>query len=137
VEQPRTGSKICVDITADSPADKVHPAIEKVARFVNIYAGAGKQPAALSVAVILHGGATPVALSDVAYREHLAVEANPNTQLVRELCDAGVEFVVCGQALAHKGFSPDGVTSDIKIAVSALTANVNRQADGYAVVQLK
>jgi len=137
VEQPRAGSNVCVDITADGPVNEVHPAIDKVARFVNIYAGAGKQPAEVKITVVLHGGATQVALSDVEYRRHLKVDSNPNTQLVRELCEAGVEFIVCGQALAHKGFSPEGVTTDIKIAVSALTANVNRQADGYAVVQLK
>jgi len=137
VEQPRAGSKICVDITSDGAAAEVHPAIQKVARFVNIYAGAGKQPAKVKITVVLHGSATQVALSDVAYRRHLKVESNPNTQLVRELREAGVEFAVCGQALAHKGFHPEDVTSHIKIAVSALTANVNRQADGYAIVQLK
>ncbi len=91
----------------------------------------------VDITVVSHGCATPIALSDVEYRRHLDVDANPNTQLVRELCDAGVEVVVRGPAWAHMGFSPDGVKSDIKIAVSALTANVNRQADGYALVQLK
>ena len=137
VEQPRTDSKICVDVTADGAKDEVHPAIQKVARFVNIYAGAGKQAAAVDVTVVLHGGATHVALSDAEYRRHLDVEANPNTQLIRDLCGAGVEFVVCGQALAHKGFRAREVTTNVKIAVSALTVNVNRQADGYAVVQMR
>ena len=40
--QPRNGSKIVVDVTKGGEPDKLNPAIEKVARFVNIYRGAGK-----------------------------------------------------------------------------------------------
>ena len=39
-QQPRDGSKIVVDITKGSDPEKLNGAIEKVARFVNIYAGA-------------------------------------------------------------------------------------------------
>ena len=38
VQQPREGSRIVVDVTKGGEADKLNPAIEKVCRFVNIYA---------------------------------------------------------------------------------------------------
>ena len=41
-QQPRGRSRIVVDITKGSDPDKLNSAIEKVCRFVNIYAGAGK-----------------------------------------------------------------------------------------------
>jgi len=136
-DQPRAGSKICVDVTTDGAAEEVNPAVEKAARFINIYAGAGKQSAEVAITVVLHGNATQVALSDVAYRRRFQTDGNPNTQLIQELKDAGVEFLVCGQALTHKGFACEEVGPNIEIAVSALTVNVNRQTDGYAVVQLR
>ena len=136
VEQPREGSKICVDVTAGGPAESVNPTIEKVARFVNIYAGAGDKPANVSITVILHGDATLTALSTKTYATKFGLDGNPNLPLFRKLKEAGVEILVCGQAISHKGMSPDDIADEVGVAVSALTANVNRQMDGYAFVPL-
>jgi uncharacterized protein len=135
-EQPRSGSKICVDATAGGPPDEVNPAIEKVARYVNIYAGAGRRPADVRITVILHGKATTSCYSDEAYARKFEVAKNPNLPLIAELKGAGVEFLVCGQALAHNGGPQQDVAGIVRVAVSALTVNVNRQADGYAYVPL-
>ncbi|MCA9118701.1 MAG: DsrE family protein [Planctomycetaceae bacterium] len=135
-EQPRNGSKICVDVTAGGPAEAMNPAVEKVARFVNIYAGAGDKPADVSITVILHGDATLTALGAEAYATKFGLDGNPNLPLFRKLKEAGVELLVCGQAISHKGISLDDIAVDVKVAVSALTVNVNRQSDGYAFVPL-
>lgn len=135
-DQPRDDSGICVDLTKGGPADKINPAIEKVARFVNIYSGAGKAPATVQISVILHGDATLVALNDTAYAERFNTAGNPNLALVRQLRQAGVELLVCGQALAHKGASDSEVDMAVAVAVSGLTVNVNRQQDGYAFIPL-
>jgi len=136
VDQPRSGSKICIDVTAGGPWEKTNPAIEKVARFVNIYAGAGKTPAAVRVTVILHGDATLTALSAKAYATRFHLDGNPNLRLFEQLNDAGVEILVCGQSLTQKGGRPEDVAKKVEIAVSALTANVNRQMEGYAFIPL-
>lgn len=136
VDQPRDGSKICVDITAGGPVEKVNPAIGKVARFVNIYAGAGSKPAEVHITVILHGDATLTALSTGAYAAKFQLDGNPNLPLFRKLRDAGVEILVCGQAISHKGVSPEDVADLVGVAVSALTVNVNRQMGGYAFIPL-
>ncbi|NQV27826.1 MAG: DsrE family protein [Rhodopirellula sp.] len=135
-DQPRDNSKICVDVTKGGPADKLNPAIEKVARFVNIYSQAGKVPASVRISVILHGDATLVALNDAAYAKRFDTKANPNMALLRELRKAGVELLVCGQAIAHKKASHDEIADSVKVAVSGLTVNVNRQQDGYAFIPL-
>lgn len=62
-DRPSDGSKICVDSTAGGPADKVNPAIEKAARFVSIYAGAGSKPVEARITIVQYGDATPTALS--------------------------------------------------------------------------
>lgn len=135
-DQPRDGSRICVDLTKGGPADQVNPAIEKVARFVNIYAGAGKVSATVEISVILHGDATLIALSDKAYAKRFNSEGNPNLPLIRKLRQSGVEILVCGQALAHKEASEAEVGDQVEVAVSALTVNVNRQQDGFAFIPL-
>ncbi|MCA9083297.1 MAG: DsrE family protein [Planctomycetaceae bacterium] len=135
-DQPRAGSKICVDLTAGGDSSKLNAALEKVARFVNIYAGAGRESADAAITVVLHGDATPLALSNSAYAARFGTADNPNEKLISELRSAGVELLVCGQALSHKGFGLDEVSEQVQVAVSALTVNVNRASDGYAAIRL-
>ncbi|GAA4435928.1 DsrE family protein [Bremerella cremea] len=134
--QPRSGSKVLVDITSGGDPAKVHPAIEKVARYVNIMAGAGKEPATASIALVFHGDATLVVLSDDAYARQFQTNQNPNLPLLRALHKEGVEMFVCGQSLAGKGNSTEHVVVFVDTAVSAFTASVNLQSDGYAYVPL-
>ncbi len=135
-EQPRDGSKFVVDLTAGGPPKELSKGLDKVARFVNIYSQAGKKPARARISVVLHGDATNLALNDAAYAAAFQTEANPNLPLLRELQKAGVEFVVCGQALTLKGYQPKQAAEEVQVAVSGLTALVNRQEDGYAYVPL-
>lgn len=134
--QPRDGAKICVDLTRGGPADKLNSAVEKLARYVNIYAGAGKSPAKAEFTVVLHGKATSVALNDSAYAQRFQTKRNPNLPMIRALRKAGVKFFVCGQTLALNGNKPSQVAAEVSVAVSALTVNVNRQQQGYAYIPL-
>lgn len=134
--QPRDGSKIVVDITKGGEPHELNPAIEKVARFVNIYRGAGKSAAKVNIAVILHGDATLSVLNSDAYAKRFETKDNPSLDCLHELHEAGVEIFVCGQSLIGKGATPDEVVTYSSVAVSALTSLVNLQADGYAYVPL-
>ena len=135
-DQPREGAKICVDLTRGGAPQSINAAIEKLARYINIYAGAGREPAEVEITVVLHGDATLCALSADDYSRHFGTQGNPNLGLMRDLREAGVEFRVCGQSLAGKGFTPEHLCDDVDVSVSALTALVNRQADGYSYVPL-
>ncbi|APZ90706.1 DsrE family protein [Fuerstiella marisgermanici] len=135
-QQPRNGSRIVVDLTQSGKPDALNPAIEKVARFVNIYQGAGKKPAKVDIAIVLHGDATLTVLNVDAYTKRHETKGNPNLDCLHKLHDAGVEIFVCGQSLIGKGGNPDDVVVFADVAVSALTSLVNLQADGYAYVPL-
>ena len=135
-EQPRDGSKFVVDMTAGGPPDQLSKGLDKVARFVNIYSQAGKKPARARICVVLHDDATTLALNDASYAAAFDTRTNPNLPLMRDLRKAGVEFLVCGQALTHKGYQPKQTVAEVQVAVSGLTALVNRQQDGYAYVPL-
>ncbi len=136
VQQPRNGSKLVVDLTKGGEADKLNPAIEKVARFVNIYRGAGKEPAQVDIVIVLHGEATLSILNADAYSKRFETQGNPNLDCLHQLHEAGVEIQVCGQSLIGKGGTLEEVVVFCDVAVSALTALVNLQTDGYSYVPL-
>lgn len=134
--QPRPGAKLCIDLTRGGPADELNKAIAKTPRFVNIYGGAGKQPAEASFAIVLHGDAVLTCLNDEAYAAEFKTDDNPNLDCLHDLHEAGVEIYVCGQSLQHAGRSPADVAVFVDVAVSSLTAIVGLQQDGYSYVPM-
>ncbi len=135
-QQPRAGTKLLVDLTSGGAADKLNSGLEKVAKYLNIYAGGGAQPIKVQIAMVFHGDATLCVLNSEAYSAKFQTEGNPNLQLLQELHKSGVELYVCGQSLISKGSAPEDVEVIVETAVSALTAVVNLQSDGYAYVSL-
>lgn len=134
VEQPRAGAKVVFDATADAKPADVNKGLDRVARLLNLYGVAGLKAQDVKSTIVLHGEATKSILTDAAYKERFQVEQNPNLPLIRELQKAGVEVLVCGQALNYKGF-PDGeVAEGIPIAAAALSVVINKQTDGYSYI---
>jgi intracellular sulfur oxidation DsrE/DsrF family protein len=135
-QQPRSDSRIVVDVTKGGEPDELNPGIEKIARFVNIYQGAGEKPASVKIAIVLHGDATLTALNADTYAERFGTKDNPNFDCLHKLHEAGVEIYVCGQSLISKGAKPEEAVVFADVAVSGLTSLVNLQADGYAYMPL-
>ncbi len=133
-QQPRAGTKLLVDLTSGGDAGKLNSGLEKVSKYLNIYAGAGAKPAKVKIAVVFHGDATLAVLNQDAYSAKFKTDGNPNLQLMQALHESGAELYVCGQSLISKGADPRDVAPFVETAVSALTAVVNLQADGYAYV---
>lgn len=135
-DQPRAGAKVVFDVTVDAKPSEVNKGLDRVARLLNLYGVSGLQPKDVSVTVVLHGEATKAALNDTGYKTRFATESNPNLPLIRELQKAGVEVLVCGQALNSKNFPDEEVAKEVQIAAAAMTVVINRQLDGYAYVPL-
>lgn len=137
VQQPRRGSKVVLDVTRGSRADGVLVALDRVARYVNLYAHADAGfDRGFEMAVVMHGGATKSSLSDAAFREHFGSD-NPDSALIQQLAKAGVRFYVCGQSLAHSGYQPDETSKQVQVAVAAATALIELQRDGYSFMPLQ
>lgn len=134
--QPREESKVLVDITRSSNPEELNSAIEKVAKYLNIYAGGGKVPAKAKFAIIFHGDATLAVLNDEAYAAKFKTKSNPNLDLLRQFHEQGVELYVCGQTLVSNDATPEDVAVFIDTAVSALTVVVNLQEDGFTHLSL-
>ncbi|MBL8829012.1 MAG: DsrE family protein [Planctomycetaceae bacterium] len=135
-EMPQAGAKAILDIVTDSKPQEVNKGLERVARLLNLYGTANLRPADVKITVILHGDATKVALKNADYGRRFATATNPNEPLLTALRTAGVEILVCGQALNYKGIADREVAEGISIAASALTAVINKQTAGYAYVPI-
>ena len=120
-----------VDYTADGTG--INRDIERVARFVNMHARQGVPLENMDLAVVLHGEALKSALRHDAYRQRFGTD-NPNLDMLEALAEAGVQFVACGQSVTYRGFGRDELASPVDIALSAMTAMVTLQADGYALL---
>ena len=126
--------RVVIDATAGDTTDTgINRRLDAAARAVNLYALAGVPADKLSVAVVIHGKATPVILSDASFQSHFG-KANPNAALIADLRAAGVEIFVCGQALRHGGYTATDVRKDVHVALSAMTKLVDLQAAGYGLI---
>lgn len=119
----------------DDPA-RVSPALERVARTVNLYASAGVHLDHLKFVAVAYGPATALALDDAHYRQLYHVD-NPNLPVIRELRKDGIEVVVCGQAVMEHHFRFEWVDHAVPVALSALTTITElQQQKGYALMPL-
>ena len=132
--RPENHYKVSMDVsgTGDFVEDR-NRHIESAARFLNMHARSGIDTEKIDFAVIVHGAATKDLLTDAAYRSRYQ-ETNPNTALLGELQQAGVKIYLCSQSAAYKGFEYDEFNPAVTIALSAMTAHVQLQSEGYTLI---
>lgn len=133
-EAPAKGSKVVFDVTgvAKEPGQPL-PGLTRAATLLNLAGSVGLKSSDLEVVIVLHGDATSAALDDAAYKE-LTGREHPHADLMKKLKEAGVKFLVCGQALARKGYDPKRLRGEVSLAASAVSAVVNLQARGFAYI---
>jgi intracellular sulfur oxidation DsrE/DsrF family protein len=134
--QPGKTYKVVFSLTqgAQKP-DQVDPALDHVARAVNLYVAAGVPLSKLKFVAVASGGATPLVLDDTHYQAQFGVP-NPNLALIAALKKVGVTIAVCGQAVAEHHFEYDWVDSSVTLSLSALTTVTTLQQAGYALMPL-
>lgn len=126
--------KILFDVTKSAKSSaKVNPALDHIARLINVYASAGMMPNQMHLVAIIHGPAAPIVLKNSEYKSKYGTN-NPNIKLLSELKKNGVKLYVCGQALADNNFKAEWVNPDITVALSALTVVPTYQLKGYALM---
>jgi intracellular sulfur oxidation DsrE/DsrF family protein len=134
--QPGHTYKVVFAMTQDAKdPSKVNPALDHVARTVNLYVAAGVPPAKLKFVAVAYGAATALALDDAHYQAAYGVP-NPNLPLITELKKAGVTVAVCGQAVAEHHFGYDWIDANVTLALSGLTTVTTLEQQGYALMPL-
>ncbi|MFC5742387.1 DsrE family protein [Dyella tabacisoli] len=119
---------------SEKPGD-VNPALERVARAVNLYTSAGVPLSHLKFVAIAYGPATALVLDDEHYRAQFGV-ANPNLPVIAQLHKAGVDVAVCGQAMAEHKYDNSWASKDVTLALSALTTIGDLERQGYSLMPL-
>ena len=83
------------------------------------------------LAIIVHGTATQSLLNREAYKAATGAE-NESIPLLEALNAAGVQIIVCGQALINRKVPREGLLPFVKVANSATMARAVLAAQGYA-----
>jgi intracellular sulfur oxidation DsrE/DsrF family protein len=126
---------IIIEVERESEKpDTINWALNNVARLLNLHAVGGVPARNMNVVIAIHGGATYTAMNNEAYRQKYKKD-NPNLQLYRELKEAGVKIVVCGQSLVNRKVDPARLVPETKVALSMLTTLTTYQMRGYAVLK--
>lgn len=116
----------------DDP-EKANKLLESAARYIRLHRQAGVPDASIQVAVVIHGSA----IFDLLNHENYQVSReskqafNPNYDLITALTAEGVDVILCGQTAAYREISKEQMHPRIKIALSAMTALVQLQNDGF------
>ena len=114
----------------DSP-DMLNPALNNVARMLNLHAVAGAESTKMHVVLAIHASATYSIMTNQGYRAKYGTD-NPNIELVRQLDQAGVKLTVCGQSLIAREVAFGEVQEEVEVATSMLTTVTTYQNQGYA-----
>jgi intracellular sulfur oxidation DsrE/DsrF family protein len=113
---------------AERPAGFASPA-----NFFRLMDANGVPRANVRLAVIVHGTATPSLLNNAAYKARTGAD-NASIALLTALHDAGVQIIVCGQALINRNVPRDQLLPFVKVATTATSAHAVLHAQGYEVI---
>jgi intracellular sulfur oxidation DsrE/DsrF family protein len=126
--------KVVFDVyTSNDDLEQVNRGINTVARFLNMHYNAGVKPKNMHTAIVIHGAAGKDILKNSAYNKRNIVD-NPNAELLKLLHDNGVQIIVCGQTVEFRGYKRDEILEFVDVSLSAITALVSLQAQGYQLI---
>lgn len=131
---PDTHYKASIDIgkSAEFPGE-LNPQLVSVARFLNMSAQYGIPSENIEFAIVVHGEGANDLLTDEAYEKRF-YEANPNTELLKELNAAGVMIYLCSQTSGFRGMAADEFSPTVTMALSAMSTHVRLQQEGYSLI---
>tara|TARA_R110002051_G_scaffold222237_2_gene285867 strand:+ start:230 stop:775 length:546 start_codon:yes stop_codon:yes gene_type:complete len=128
--------KVVFDVTGSSEnMAELNLSIETAARFLNMHAQAGIPRDQLKVAMVVHSKAAKDLLNNTAYQKRYQID-NPNLNLIMALMDANVQVILCGQSAASRGFDRTELIPGVKISLSAMTALIQLNGEGYTILKL-
>lgn len=134
---PAADYRIFVRVTDDGKhPDAPMRALDRLARLVNLMGVARVPPSHVHIVALLDGESSLAATTDASYQRFTRVAKNPNRAIVHALRQAGVELLVCAQALASENLPDSAIVPDVTVTLSALTDMVVYGQKGYTQVEL-
>jgi intracellular sulfur oxidation DsrE/DsrF family protein len=119
--------------TSNDNTEELNRGINTVARYINMHIDAGVELKNIKAAIVFHGAAGKDILNNKAYNKRYITD-NPNTELLNKLHDAGVQIIACGQTVEFRNYQRDEVLDFVDISLSAITALISLQTQGYQLI---
>jgi len=88
----------------------------------------------MKVVLVVHNKASKDLITDAAYQERYKTN-NPNAELIQDLMNAGTEVIFCGQSSLSRDFPREELLSGVQMALSAMTALIHFQEEGYQLIK--
>ena len=115
----------------EKPAE-IAGGFRRPANFLSMTDAEGVPRAQVHLAIIVYGPATKSLLRNDHYKAAAGVD-NASIPLLEALDRAGVQVIVCGQALAHLKLTREQLLPFGKVATSATMGRASLAAQGYAI----
>jgi intracellular sulfur oxidation DsrE/DsrF family protein len=119
------------DHTDSAATGEVNPGFLAVARTYNALRTDGVPAKQIKLALVIHGRATVDLMANAPYKARMGRD-NPNIAILEQLSKAGVDIIVCGQALFNRNVPRDDLLPLVQVARSAGYAHVLLAAKGYS-----
>ena len=112
---------------------KLNKKIETVARFLRMHQASELLKNNVKAALVIHGSAIYDLLSHQDYADYHNQPdlKNPNYDLLTVLAEHNVDIIVCGQTSNFRSINKNMMHPDVKIALSAMSALVQLQKEGF------
>ncbi|HYC49912.1 MAG TPA: DsrE family protein [Gemmatimonadaceae bacterium] len=118
--------------TGPEKADALVEGFKSAANFIYVADSNGVPRSNLKLAIVVWGSATHSLLKNDAYRAAKGVD-NASESLLGALNDAGVQIIVCGEALINRKIDRAQLLPFVKVAPTASIALATLHAQGYAI----
>jgi intracellular sulfur oxidation DsrE/DsrF family protein len=109
---------------------------ETVARYLRLHKAKELENNSVKAALVVHGSAIFDLLTHEEYSKHHKQEnlQNPNYDLLSTFTEHNIEIILCGQTSKHRAISKKALHPDVKISLSAMSALIQLQNKGYALI---
>lgn len=122
---------ILFDVSEPADPGAINRTINSAARFLNMHVRAAADPAAMRIAIVVHGRAVRDMIRAEPYAAVYDGAENANAAAIAALAEHGVTFHVCGQSAAYYGVSTEDLMPGVTMELSAMTAHALLQQQGY------
>jgi intracellular sulfur oxidation DsrE/DsrF family protein len=123
--------KLVLDMTDKiSDAKRVYSPLARAARTYNLHMANGLSQDQFHMAIVIHSSALDAFFSNEAYKKTYGKD-NPNLPVIQKMLEIGVELYVCGQNMSWRNLEKSQLAPGVKVALSAKTALVYFDHEGY------
>ena len=126
--------KVRFDVSAKAQEGEINRTFDSAARFVNLHVDIGVPLENISIAIVVHGGASVDVTRQDFYKALHNGEVNANIFANETLVKNRTRFFLCGQSAAFNEIDNSDLLPSVIMALSAMTMHALLGQQGYSLV---